>query len=102
MTPLERAVQIVGGQTALAKVIGTKQANVWNWLNRPTSKVPPEFCAAIEAATEGEVTRRMLRPDVFGDTALALPKPGDLKPSPKLKEVIRGAVAKKNVKRREP
>jgi DNA-binding transcriptional regulator YdaS (Cro superfamily) len=67
---LNRAVEIVGGQTALAKAIATadrpvKQGHVWSWLRR-NRKVPPEFCRPIEEATNGQVTRYDLRPDVFG------------------------------------
>lgn len=67
MEPIERAVQIVGGQTKLARHIGgpVKQAHVWNWLHKGT-RVPAEHCLAIERATGGAVTRYALRPDVFG------------------------------------
>lgn len=60
---------MVGGQSALARAIGgtVKQAHVWYWLNTEGAKVPPEHCAAIEAATAGKVTRQELRPDVFGE-----------------------------------
>ena len=71
LTPLERAVDIAGGQTALAKAIGgsVKQAHVWNWLNISKGRVPAEHCSAIELATGGLVTRQQLRPDVFGKEA---------------------------------
>lgn len=59
--PLQIAVNKVGGQAALASHIGVKQQHVWNWLNR-RGFVPPEHCAAIESATEREVTRQHLRP----------------------------------------
>ena len=71
LTPLERAVDIMGGQTALAKAIGgtVKQAHVWNWLNGSRGRVPAEYCRAIETATKGLVTCQQLRPDVFGREA---------------------------------
>lgn len=63
---LSKAVEIVGGQKALAEAIGVRQGHVWNWLNRNKGPVPPaEFCSAIEAATNGKVSCRDLRPDVF-------------------------------------
>lgn len=67
MEPIARAVEIVGGQTKLARKIGgpVRQAHVWNWLNKGT-RVPAEHCIAIERATAGEVSRYELRPDVFG------------------------------------
>lgn len=63
-SPLNRAIEIVGGQTSLAALIGKKQSNVSMWLRR--KKVAAECCIAIEAATGGQVTRHDLRPDVFG------------------------------------
>lgn len=65
MHALERAIEIAGGQSALAEKIGKKQAHVAMWLKR--RKVPAEVCADIEGATSGEVTREELRPDVFRD-----------------------------------
>lgn len=66
MTPIEKAVDIAGGQTALAAALGIKQAHVWNWLKRGTP-VTASLCAAIERVTNGSVTRYELRPDVFGE-----------------------------------
>ena len=63
MQALERAIEIAGGQSALAEKIGKKQAHVAMWLKR--RKVPAEVCADIEGATSGAVTREALRPDVF-------------------------------------
>lgn len=65
MQALERAVEIVGGQTALAERIGKKQPQIAMWIKRGT--VDPTACIAIEKATNGQVTRYELRPDVFGD-----------------------------------
>jgi len=65
MQALERAIEIAGGQSALAEKIGKKQAHVAMWLKR--GKVPAEVCADIEGATDGAVTREALRPDVFRD-----------------------------------
>ena len=62
MPTLATAVDLLGGQTKLALAIGVRQQHVWNWMNRRDA-VPPEFCTAIERATEGKVTRRDLRPD---------------------------------------
>ena len=65
LPPLQKAVVIAGGQTALAKKVGVKQQNISWWITR-SRKVPAERCIAIEAATHGAVTRHDLRPDVFG------------------------------------
>jgi len=64
ISPLQRACKLVGGQAALGRKIGKKQSTVWNWLQRG---IPSDECPAVEAATDGEVTRYDLRPDVFGD-----------------------------------
>lgn len=61
---LQRAVEIVGGQSAMARAIGTSQANIWHWLNK-AKKVPAEWVMRIEAATNGAVRRHDLRPDIF-------------------------------------
>jgi DNA-binding transcriptional regulator YdaS (Cro superfamily) len=63
MNALERAIEIVGGQAALAERIGKKQGHVAMWLKR--GKVPAEVCADIEAATNAAVSCQDLRPDVF-------------------------------------
>jgi DNA-binding transcriptional regulator YdaS (Cro superfamily) len=64
MSALERAVEICGGQTGLARACGVKQAHVWNWLRRD-KRVSAETAIQIEAATKGAVTREELRPDIF-------------------------------------
>lgn len=48
-------------QTELANTLGVTQGAVWQWANGLTA-VSPERCTAIERATEGQVTRRDLRP----------------------------------------
>lgn len=69
ITALERAIEIAGGQSALADKIGgkIKQGHVWWWL-KESGRVPAEHCIAIENATG--VTRYELRPDVFGPEPL--------------------------------
>jgi DNA-binding transcriptional regulator YdaS (Cro superfamily) len=62
MTPIEKAVNTAGGQTALAGICGVKQQQVWNWINRQ-GHPPARYCYPIEAATG--VPAVELRPDVF-------------------------------------
>jgi len=70
---LSRAIELVGGQTQLARLLGVKQANVWHWLNR-ADHVPGEYVLAIEKATGGKVGRHDLRPDLYPDLpAVAVP-----------------------------
>lgn len=64
MNALEHSIQILGGQTHLARAIGTKQGHIWTWLNRDGGRVPLDRCAAVEAATAGKVPCEALRPDV--------------------------------------
>ncbi len=61
---LEKAVDLAGGQTALANLLGVTQGRIWNWLNRD-QKVSPEMVIAIETATGGKVSRHDLRPDIY-------------------------------------
>lgn len=67
--PLQRAIEIAGGQSALARGIGTIQQNIWFWLNKANGRVPAEHCDAIERATAGAVTKQQLRPDIFKEKA---------------------------------
>jgi DNA-binding transcriptional regulator YdaS (Cro superfamily) len=62
MSALDRAIQKVGGVGLLAEQIGVGQTAVSNWRTR-NQRVRPEYCAAIEKATNREVRRWDLRPD---------------------------------------
>ena len=61
MTAIDRAIEAAGGVAALAAAIGVSASAPSMWRSR--LNVPPLHCAAIEAATNGAVTRRDLRPD---------------------------------------
>ena len=63
---LEKAVEAVGGQTALATAVGVKQTHIWNWLNRD-KRVPAERVIAVEQATG--ISRHELRPDIYPEQA---------------------------------
>ena len=65
---LKRAITIASGQSALARLIGVKQAHIWNWLNK-TRRVPAEYVLRIEDATG--VSRHDLRPDIYPPPATA-------------------------------
>ncbi|WP_425602034.1 transcriptional regulator [Stenotrophomonas maltophilia] len=62
-TPIQRAVEVAGSQSVLAKLAGASPQFVHQWVTgrRP---VPARYVLGIEAATG--VTRYELRPDVFG------------------------------------
>jgi DNA-binding transcriptional regulator YdaS (Cro superfamily) len=61
MQPLQQAINILGTQAKLGAAINSPQPTVAMWLARKS--VPPEYCADIERATGGKVTRKDLRPN---------------------------------------
>lgn len=64
-SPLQKAVEIAGGQRHLAKAIGVPPTTLAYWLRGSRRGVPAEHAIAIEAATFGAVAREELRPDIF-------------------------------------
>ena len=60
---LSKAIDLAGGQSALARELGLSQSTVYAWLKTTKKGVPGEFCPAIEALTG--VPRHELRPDVY-------------------------------------
>lgn len=77
MSPLEKAIAIVGSQTALATACGIKQAHIWNWLNRD-KRVPAEYVIPICRATNYKVTPHQMRPDIYPYKTDGMP-PGKIK-----------------------
>lgn len=77
---IERACEQMGGQAALARVLGIKPPTVNQWVKdgRP---VPVHRCPGIEQATSGAVTCEELRPDVNW-SVLRQPKPESVRPAP--------------------
>ena len=66
---LKKAVEVLGGQTALAKACGgtVKQQHVYNWLHRDKS-LPVQYAIKVQDATAkcgDEIPAWVLRPDVF-------------------------------------
>ena len=61
---VRRAVEIVGSQAALARQIGLSQPSVHDLCNGAKS-IRAEIALAIEKATDGQVTRSQLRPDLW-------------------------------------
>ena len=59
---LERAIEIAGGQAALARICGVDQPLVWYWLHR-AGRVPAEQTLRVEAATG--ISRHDLRRDIY-------------------------------------
>jgi len=93
-TPFEaltEAVEIAGGQSALARICGKAQPTVWKWL-QTSKRLPPEHVIAVEAATG--VSRYFLRPDIYPrDHVAAVPGTTDnvaCEPLPILDRGVRG------------
>jgi DNA-binding transcriptional regulator YdaS (Cro superfamily) len=63
MNAVERAVQIAGGQAALARTLDVTPQAVHQWA-RGVRQVPIERAQQIERATGGLVPARELRPDL--------------------------------------
>lgn len=63
MKAIERAVELVGGQQALAMKCGVRYQAVQKWIRG--NRVPAERVLAIETATDGQVSRYELRPDLY-------------------------------------
>lgn len=80
MNSLEKAIEILDGQSSLARGISAwlaengcgnkkiKQQHVWRWLNHPSGipTVPAEYRLAIEEITDRRVTCRDLSHDIYG------------------------------------
>ncbi|EIO5095131.1 helix-turn-helix domain-containing protein [Vibrio parahaemolyticus] len=67
MSAIERATELVGGQTSLAKLLGVKQSHVWNWINRK-HQAPAKYICAISKATGGKVPIEELLADHIKNT----------------------------------
>ncbi len=58
---LKRAIEAAGGVRRLGALVGVTGQAVSQW-----GRVPAGRVLAVEAATNGAVTRHDLRPDIFG------------------------------------
>lgn len=59
--PLARVFELVGGKSALARLLGVTAQAVQQW-----ARVPADRVLDVERAVDGAVTRYQMRPDVFG------------------------------------
>lgn len=56
------AVQLAGGQTEFAKIVGCTQGNIWQLLKKE-SPLPAQYVLKAEAGTG--ISRHALRPDLY-------------------------------------
>jgi DNA-binding transcriptional regulator YdaS (Cro superfamily) len=61
-SPLQKAIRIAGGQSALGRIIDRRQSTVWEWL-KLRKPLPAEHVLKVEAATG--ISRHELRPDLY-------------------------------------
>jgi DNA-binding transcriptional regulator YdaS (Cro superfamily) len=61
---VRRAVELVGGQSELARRIGMSQPSVHDLCHR-TKRMQADIALKIEAATDGQVSRSDLLPSVW-------------------------------------
>ena len=64
---IERAIEIRGSQVKLAEAIGCSQQQISYLLG--AKRVSAEMAVAIDRATNGQVSRHDLRPDIFAAPA---------------------------------
>jgi DNA-binding transcriptional regulator YdaS (Cro superfamily) len=62
---IERAIKALGSQQKLADAIGLSQQGV-SYLLNDAPRVRAEIAVAIERATKGKISKKELRPDIFG------------------------------------
>ena len=65
-----RAVEIKGSQKKLAEAIGCSQQQI-SYLLHGADRISVEMAVGIERATESEIKRSDLRPDIFGSEVAA-------------------------------
>ncbi|PHI36323.1 transcriptional regulator [Pseudoalteromonas sp. GCY] len=55
MSFIKKAVEVVGGQTQVARLLKTKQSVVWHWVNRH-GQAPAKYINKISKLTNGQVS----------------------------------------------
>lgn len=63
---VKSAIKKAGGAQHVANVLGVTVRAVYKWID---SQVPADRAIQIERITEGEITVKDLRPDLFEETA---------------------------------
>jgi DNA-binding transcriptional regulator YdaS (Cro superfamily) len=73
-TPMiEKAIRLRGSEAKLGKACNVSQGAIWK--AKRAGRVSAELALAIEVATEGQVTRWELRPDLWPAPNSEIPEP---------------------------
>lgn len=67
---LARAVRAAGSQSAFARLVGTRQSTVHDWLK--TGRISPDRKVMERVERGTGISRHDLRPDVFGPAPASL------------------------------
>jgi len=62
LTALKEAIELIGSQSAMARLLEVSQPTVSDWVNR-MMRLPAEHVLAVEGATG--ISRHDLRPDIY-------------------------------------
>jgi len=62
MSAISKAVKLIGGQSKLAKIVGTTQTAISNWVNRH-QQTPAKYIRTVSELTNNEVTVEQLLAD---------------------------------------
>jgi DNA-binding transcriptional regulator YdaS (Cro superfamily) len=68
---LQEAVNRLGSQSAMGRLLSVSQATVWKWLKRG-KPLPAEHVLLVESATG--ISKHDLRPDIFPRQPAAVPE----------------------------
>lgn len=72
-TPIQKAIDICGGQVGLSAKSGIPQPTISAWINRFNCKVGAEYVLDVAKATDWLVTPNMLRKDIYPHPQDGLP-----------------------------
>lgn len=74
ITPLQKAIDLCGGQTALACKSDIPQPTISAWVNRFSHRVGVDFVLKVSEATEWKISPHELRPDIYPHRQDGLPE----------------------------
>jgi len=63
-SPVQKAIDLAGSQTALGQLVGVKQQTVYCWLTK-FGHIPVKHVLRLEKLFKGRLTRHEMRPDIY-------------------------------------